>query len=1338
MHVSRALHTVARVLAALAVVFAIAILAAFVVVQSGWFHEYIRARIIAEIERATGARVELGRFSFRGATLTAQVSPLVLHGKERPGELPLLSVEMVSLRVHVISILEHKIDLAALRLQKPVARIVTYPDGSTNLPSPREHLDQRNWAEQLIDLAVRQYEINDGLVEYDDRRIPLSLQGEGLEVRMNYDQAASSYRAELNSSRLRILTSGMAPIECGVAAQLSIERSRIAFSQLRLFTKESRAELTGELRNLQEPRGAFTMKANAAMRDLVRTFPLPLEPSGTAAFDGRLTVAFGEAFTFGISGRVNARGIGYAKDRIRVEQADLRGDIHLGPAEVALTSLDATALGAHFTGSASLVQWKELHVDGTLDALTASRAAKLASDRPMPWDGILAGDVSFSATAGETDAKARVNLAVSPAGGAAPPIAGRINASYDQATGALSLDSSYLATAATRLEATGTLNQAVQIQFRSTHLDDVVPGLALLGPHAPQQIPLSLNNGAATASGTVTGRLDDPHFQGQTTITNGIVNGHAFDKFTAELTASRSIIAASRFTLSRGSTEATGSVTLAPHNASFEDAAVTGQATVRNANLQELAKEAGSTIDVMGTASGTLRVTGSVTSPQAEIALDVQKPAAFGEQLDRLRATLRLTTESADISGGDAEDGPGRLRFSGSYRRSGNDWKTGEAQLQLTAQNLPATRIESLSRLAPRLDAQLSADVRGRVRIANGDFALASADGSISARKVMLDQQPLGEIALSGNTNGNAVSVSATGKLRDVPFDGRGSWTLEGDEPGNANLRFNRMSIESLHQLAILAGAASQDQAVLPFEGFVEGHASIALALRHPQDFQTQVTLDAVQLNPKPNQALQLGVQAQDLVIRNSQPVVVSLNSREALVQSAQFVARDTNLEVAGAVPFAAGEGADLSLRGSVNLIILQLLNPNLLATGNAAVQASLRGTLTDPAINGRMELKGASLYLSDFPNGVDNANGVVLFDRNRATIEKLTAQTGGGEISFGGFIGFGQTLVYRLQAEAREVRVRWPQDLSNTFTAKLALNGTSNASTLSGTLTLNRTALNPRADLGQLLAVAAGSSSVDNSETSYLRGLQFEVRIESAPAFEFATSLTRDVEASVDLRLRGTPAQPILLGTIDVNEGEIQVFGNKYTVDRGEIRFLNPFRIEPTLDVQLETKARGIDVTVSFTGTAQKMNISYSSDPPLQQSEIIALLAVGRDPNALAGLASAQTTGTGAGLTMAGGNLLSQALNDQLSNRFQRFFGASKVKIDPTMTGVDNLPQARLTLEQNVSKDITFTYITNLNRTQEQIVRLEWTFDKNWSAIAVRDASGFFGIDLQYKKRFK
>jgi translocation and assembly module TamB len=50
----------------------------------------------------------------------------------------------------------------------------------------------------------------------------------------------------------------------------------------------------------------------------------------------------------------------------------------------------------------------------------------------------------------------------------------------------------------------------------------------------------------------------------------------------------------------------------------------------------------------------------------------------------------------------------------------------------------------------------------------------------------------------------------------------------------------------------------------------------------------------------------------------------------------------------------------------------------------------------------------------------------------------------------------------------------------------------------------------------------------------------------------------------------------------------------------------------------------------------------------------------------------------------------------------------------------------------------VTLTYITNLNRTQEQIVQVEWDISQHWSAVAVREANGLFGLDVQYKKRFK
>ena len=250
---------------------------------------------------------------------------------------------------------------------------------------------------------------------------------------------------------------------------------------------------------------------------------------------------------------------------------------------------------------------------------------------------------------------------------------------------------------------------------------------------------------------------------------------------------------------------------------------------------------------------------------------------------------------------------------------------------------------------------------------------------------------------------------------------------------------------------------------------------------------------------------------------------------------------------------------------------------------------------------------------------------------------------------------------------------------------------------------------------------------------------MQFDVRVASAPNFEFQTSLTRDVQSDVDLRLRGTPRLPLLLGSISVDSGQVQVFGNQYTIDRGDIRFTNAARIEPVFDLALETKVSGVAVNVTFNGTMDKKpKINYSSDPPLEPAKIIALLAVGRDPSQLADNSSVQAAGNSTNFTGAGGSLLSQALSEQLTSKLHRFLGASRVKIDPTMTGIDNTPQARLTFEQQVSKDVTMTYITNLNYTAEQIVRLQWDLNRNWSAIAVRDANGLFGIDFQYRRRFK
>ena len=107
-------------------------------------------------------------------------------------------------------------------------------------------------------------------------------------------------------------------------------------------------------------------------------------------------------------------------------------------------------------------------------------------------------------------------------------------------------------------------------------------------------------------------------------------------------------------------------------------------------------------------------------------------------------------------------------------------------------------------------------------------------------------------------------------------------------------------------------------------------------------------------------------------------------------------------------------------------------------------------------------------------------------------------------------------------------------------------------------------------------------------------------------------------------------------------------------------------------------------------------------------------------------------------GLLVRGDSLLGQALAAPVSSRLQRFFGVSRIKIDPQLTGVDNTPETHITIEQQISREITLTYVTNLARTQQQIVRVEWNFSRDWSVYAVRDSNGVFGMDFIYRRRFK
>ena len=1332
-------HRLLQALAALTLLAIVAGITSLILLRSGWFREMVRVRIINEIEKASGARVELANFSFDARHLTANIAPLVLHGKETADEAPLAHIQALTVGLSVLSALDRNINLASLRLDRPSVHLVIYPDGSTNLPSPRGVTSGSPWTQQLLDLKVGHYEISNGSFEIDSRITPLTFSGDNLQLSMNYEPKMPRYSGQLSSTQFQLATDQWPTVAVAITSTFFIESKQIVFPRLDVKLGQSQAHLTGTLNNMRAPTGRFAVKAQTVTGDVTPFLRFPVSgPSlssiGSETFDGILTISTAKSFSYSLNGLIDAKDLELVQGTVRLQNIKAQGNLQAKTRLVSINDITATMGDSTVAGSVEFAD-RKVHVEGTLQNVDVRNSVALFAGKTVIWNGTASGSFVSDSTLGSADAKLRANVIISPVtipGGI--PVDGRLDVRWDQQATTLVFGESRVSTPSSTLMLAGTLGQTLEVRATSRNLDDILPVLTLA--RRPMDVlPVKLEGGELSLEGTIGGTLDQPQFRGQVLTSKASVANHTFDQFAATISADESLIIAKSFVITRGLAQLSGDAEFTAQSAGkLAQGRIETRFVAKGVHLQELATEFDLRLPFDGTAQADVHVSGTMEAPTVELALDANSVAGFGEQADRVRANLAYSGSVISITNGDATMPSGRVLFDGNYQRQGQDWNIGTIRGSVTTQGLDTLRVHMASDQIPNLDAQLSGHVRFEAHIAgNQPLTMLSLNGQAAAKNVKYMNEELGDIAVTAETAAAQLKLHATGKLKDSNLEAHGNWALTGDLPGTASFQTTRMSVTQLHDL-IMLGAANKP-APPPFDGSFDSSGTVIIALRKPAAFQADVTIASIQLNAKPAQNLRLGVRAQDLEIRNSAPITLTLNSKEVRVRTANFVARDTRLDLAGAVPFSSTGGADLTVKGNVNLAILQLLNPDLLARGTATLNASVRGSLQNPLLNGRMELSGASLYLNDVPNGIDAASGVILFDRSRATIERLSAETGGGQLAIRGYLEFGQALVYRLQGEAKQVRVRYPADVSMTANAQLSLSGTSAASTLAGTLTLNRAAISQGADLGRLLASASAPTTAVSNTNEYLSGMRLDLRVESAPTFEVDTSLTRNVETDVDLRMRGTLLNPTLQGTITVESGEVQVFGNRYTVGRGDIRFLNPLKIEPVLDLNLETRTRGILVSVTVSGSPQKLNVNYSSDPPLQSREIVELLAAGRDPNATG--ATIQNTSSAASFGSAGG-LIGEAVSQQLSSRLQRFFGTSRVKIDPTLTGVDTIPAARLTIEQQVSRDITLTYTTNLTRTQEQIVRLQWDVNPQWSAVAVRDANGLFGIDFQYRKRFK
>ena len=1327
------------------------------IAKSDWLREKVRVRIVAELETATGGEATIGKFKFDWKTLTAELDDVILHGTEPRTGPPLLRVKTLVMGLKIVSLAKRDFDISFLRAEAPVAYLLVAADGSTNVPNPKapQAKSDKNALETILDLKVGEFALNHGQVDvHTAGQMPQShtydVVGRKLQVNLGYEAAGPDYKGTVKLAPLEVNYGVYTKTPVNVDLALTIEKNRLLVTSGKLDTPESHVELSGDLTSFTNPIISARYTGKVSVKEVSQILKLKSRQSGTVDLSGQ--ARYVNANDYLLTGNLKGREVAFAVPGLNIRNARLDSAFEFDPKKLKLDALHVAALGGTLIGSAELDDFDRFDAKGKLSGFDIRALAALATKEKLPYDGAASGPFEVHGRLSDSRNQhlaAIARLAVVPVKGSAP-LRGVVDAKYDGMSDNLTIGPSYLALPNTRLDVSGVLGQTVTVHFETHDLNDLLPALASTGTKA---IPVALGPGGSVGSvifdGTVTGKLDSPRIAGHVTGRNFEYQHETVDLLDADIAAQNSGASVSRGALAYKMLRATFSGNVGLRNWKADDKEPLSAAlAVQNANIADLLVLAGQkALPVTGVLNTTARISGTVGSPLATADLNVVNGTVYQEPFDRLTGKLDYVNGSTQTGTFQMRAGPKQVDLKATYTHAASDFLSGKLQFDVSSNRMMLNQFANVRKAQPGVNGAVELKALGNVAVSqvkgpqnttSTKVDLGTLNADLRATGIVLDGRALGDATLVASTQGQSVKAHLESNLAQSFIRGDGTVGLGAGYPTQATVKFSKVDIATVRRLFMPAKTGQ-----MQVGGTVEGTVEISGPAATPNLLTGRLEIPSLTLKPDSltGPVARLG----DLTIRNTEPIRLTMANQVIRIQSAKLAARNTDFSLLGEVRLADKQQLALRAVGSVDAALAQIFDKDLTSSGMVTLNANVRGSFDDPQVTGRADLKNVNVSYAGIPNGISNGNGRVLFDGTRATIETLTAQTGGGNLRMTGFAAFGaSSLAFRLEATANGVRVRYPDGVSSVSDAALTLTGTSERSVLAGDITIQKIAYNPRSDLGSILSSGSPASS-SAAPTGLLAGMQFDVRIQTSPDITFQSGLAQDLETEANLRLRGSAANPALLGRVIITQGNLTFFGNKYTINQGTINFYNPVRIEPVLNIDLETKARGVDVTLTVSGSITKLNVTYRSDPPLQFADIVGLLATGKTPSDPT-IAARQTDTQQSWQQLGATALVGQAIANPVAGRLQRFFGVSKLKIDPLLPGLGGSgggssggsPGARLSIEQQVTPNIIFDYVINTNSTASQLVRVEWAFSKQWSAVILREENSAFGIDFQYKKRFK
>lgn len=1306
---------------------ALLIALAVIAVGSGLANPLLRKILVHRMETLTGGRVEIRTVQVGWFSLNATINGLVVHGKEPSDTEPLFSVERARVGLRVDSFWGRRVGLDELVLDQPRLHIRVEKNGANNLPTLKSSGSTGPLQQKLIDLRVHRIEIKDGWVLYNNIKSLVAVEGSDLGLRIDLRGTAENplYVGNLNWESIELARRRDLPVPANLSAKFSLGHDGFTIEQAVIDVGRSHLDLQAQTKDLASPQWTYKYRAWLDLLDIREIFRTPEVPLGRIDLRGEGTFENGEVLGKG----------SFAGDNITLGFEDFhsanltsRSSYILEPTRVVLPDFAAYALGGSVKGRITMAyDGLRFRAETRLDNIRLSGVTPAIDHVGFPidqlhWDAVISADTveTWRESFNDFDITAKMHWAgPDEAAAGHMPVSGDWDIHYRYEPNILDITRGDFETPSSRGSFTGRLAPKDTLLDSRLEIGSLLAWNdfihAIAGDKSGTPEAAVRMDGALQWNGKITGPSDAPQFQGHFRGERIRYDQLRLDAIDGDLTYSPTTLEIARGHAVRGSMKADIEGQMELIDWEFRpDSQWSSELNLENVPIEAMQELGGWNYPIKGLVTGQFHGRGTRSEPMLTGLLDVANAEAYTVPFNRLRGQLTVMPDEVRLSNAELRffapatektGGAGIVTGSVAYR-----FADGSLSTDLVGAALPLANFQRIRATKLPLNGQVSFRLKS-----SGPPLHPQAEGTLRVVDFQLGNEVIGSFGGDLTADGKTAQFKLSSAMSEGAIVGGVTLGLADPWPVDGTVSIKNINLDPYLMTALHLEKFSG-------HGTADGDVSVKGELQNPET----VTVDA--------NFSRLALTYGDVYLENSGPIHITSSRDNLKIVSAALKGTDTNAELTGAIQFTGRRTLAMKLNGSVDLRLLNGYLPDFNVTGHADMNASFEGTLDRPRIIGRVKLDRVGARSSDFPTGLSNLNGDLVFDANRLFFENLSGEAGGGILTLGGSVNYAdKPLRYDITAKTDRVRIRYPEGMSWLAGGSLRLTGTPDGGLLTGKVLIQRVTLNQGLESASVLG---GSSSGGTTSSSYLRNLQFDVEASSTPDSRMEWPGAH-LEADASLRVRGTAEHPMLLGHIHVVSGELYFHDSKYRVARGDLNFANPFRIDPVINVEATTTIQQYEITLNFSGQASKMSLSYRSDPPLPSNDIITLLAMGQTSSE----SVLRTGGLSQGSNAGASALLSEAISSQLGGRVERLFGITRFRVDPGLTGVGangsgQNAAARVTVEQQVTPNLTVTYVSNVSSTQQQVIQVEYNVTRTISVVALRDQNGTFGVDIVFKKR--